>query len=76
MSSIYYSTTNIYFEEFSRLYDHLQQSGNETIGLLHGMVMRIEFKYNISWGDIDKINKLLFVTAIIDLRNKLDIIEF
>lgn len=61
-------TTNIYFKELSKLYDHLQQICDEATGLLYGMAMRMKFKYNKYWDDIEKDNRLLFVVTILNLQ--------
>lgn len=41
-----YYTVNIYFKELSSLYDPLQQSCDNDEELLHGVVIRMKFKYN------------------------------
>ncbi|XP_042942768.1 zinc finger BED domain-containing protein RICESLEEPER 2-like [Carya illinoinensis] len=45
-------------------------------GLLSGMTMRMQAKYDKYWGDVEKINRLLFVAVILNTQYKLALIEF
>lgn len=47
-----YSTSKMYF--VATIIDHLQQSYDDNVGLLHGMVMRMKSKYNWYWGILRK----------------------
>jgi len=39
------------------------------------MANRMKVKYNKNWGDVKKINLLLFVTSLLDLRYKMASLE-
>ncbi|KAG2725612.1 hypothetical protein I3760_01G073900 [Carya illinoinensis] len=71
-----YCTANLYFDELSRIHDHLQHNYGNSEGLLFATAMRMKSKYEKYWGDIVKINRLLLVAAILDPRYKLEIIQF
>jgi hypothetical protein len=40
------------------------------------MANRMKVKYNKNWGDVKKINLLLFVTSLLDLRYKMASLEY
>ncbi|KAG2709415.1 hypothetical protein I3760_05G238000 [Carya illinoinensis] len=71
-----YTTANLFFSELSELHYHLQEGCTGSCGLLSGMAMRMQAKYDKYWGDVEKINRLLFVAVILDPRYKLALIEF
>lgn len=69
-----YTIANLYFSELSELHFHLKN--NCAGGLLSALVTRMKTKYDKYWENIEKMNKLLFVTVILNLRYKLVVIEF
>ncbi|KAG2710559.1 hypothetical protein I3760_04G033100 [Carya illinoinensis] len=71
-----YMTANLWFSEVSALHHHLQEGCDDPSGLLSGMAERMQTKYDKYLGQVEKINRLLFVAVILDPRVKLAVIEF
>jgi hypothetical protein len=44
--------------------------------LLSSMTIKMKMKYDKYWGDLEKINPLLFVASVLDPRYKMIILEF
>lgn len=66
ISGSLYCTANMYFKELSELYYHLQMSCESSVWMLNEMAMRMKPKYDKYWENVEKINRLLFVAAILD----------
>lgn len=71
-----YTTANLYFNELLKLHFRLQNSCVNSKELLYVMARRMKTKYDKYWGNIDKINRLLFVTVILGTRYKLIVLKF
>ena len=76
VSSSNYVTANNFFEEICNVYFLLrdwQLSGDVVLG---EMAKRIQDKYDKYWGNIEKMNKLLYVAIVLDPQNKLEFVEY
>ena len=76
LSGSKYTTANSFFSELSELHFQLENSCTDSAGLLSAMATRMKIKYDKYWGNIEKINRLLFVAVILDPRVKLAVLEF
>ena len=76
ISGSLYTTSNLFFQELSTVYDHLQGYCEDDDYLLSTMSMRMKSKYDKYWGHLDNINLMLFVAIVLDPRYKLDALEF
>ena len=76
LSGSKYTTANSFFSELSELHFQLENSSTDSAGLLSDMATRMKIKYDKYWGNIEKINRLLFVAVILDPRVKLAVLEF
>ena len=71
-----YVTANNFFEEICNVYCLLrdwQLSGDVVLG---EMTKRMQDKYDKYWGNIEKMNKLLYVAVVLDSQNKLEFVEY
>jgi hypothetical protein len=71
-----YVTSNLHFQEVSYIHTHLMTYCDSHDDLLSAMAFRMKLKYEKYWGDVHKINRLLFVGAILDPRYKIVTLEF
>jgi hypothetical protein len=69
-------TCNMYIEEVSAIQLHLQEYCDSDDYILSSMVGKMMSKYNKYWREFDKVNVLLFVDVILDLRTKLGSLEY
>ena len=76
ISGSLYTTSNLFFQELSTVYDHLQGYCEDDDYLLSTMTMRMKSKYDKYWGHLDNINLMLFVAIVLDPQYKLDALEF
>jgi hypothetical protein len=74
ISGSLYSTSNNYFNIFQNVYNTLIEYCESDDDLLSSMVIKMKMKYDKYWGDFEKINPLLFVTAVLDPRYKMIIL--
>jgi len=70
-----YVTCNMYIEEVSTIQLHLQEYCDSDDYILSSMAEKMMLKYKKYWGDLDKVNVLLFVAIILDPRTKLGSLE-
>ena len=71
-----YITTNTFFDEMFMIQEniaHLIKSQNH---LLKNMATKMEAKFEKYWGKEDKINHLLYVAVVLDLRKKVRFLKF
>jgi hypothetical protein len=73
MSDTLYATSNLHFQVLSSVHEHLKSYCQNGDMLLSNMAQRMKVKY---WGDIEKVNRLLFVAILLDPRYKLAVVEF
>ena len=68
---------NLYFHELVSLQDQLNLlcSGRGD-PLLKGMAQRMKLKYDKNWGNVDRINLMLFMAVAVDPRYKLKYVKF
>lgn len=76
MSDTSYATSNLHFRVLSIVHEHLKSYCQSGDMLLSNMAQRMKVKYDKYWGDIEKVNKLLFVAIALDPRYKLVVVEF
>ncbi|KAG7948001.1 hypothetical protein I3843_14G123500 [Carya illinoinensis] len=71
ISGTLYVTSNNYVQELIAIHKHLNNFCDNSNRRLSSMAFRMKTKYNKYWGDLEKINRLLFIAAILDPRFKL-----
>lgn len=59
-------TCNIYIQEVFGIQLHLQEYCDSDDYILSSMARKMMSKYNKYWGDLDKVNVLLFVAIILN----------
>jgi hypothetical protein len=69
-------TCNMYIQEVSGIQLHLQEYSDNDDYVLSSMAGKTMSKYNKYWGDLDKVNVLLFIAVILDLQTKLGSLEY
>ncbi|XP_077247229.1 zinc finger BED domain-containing protein RICESLEEPER 2-like [Tasmannia lanceolata] len=76
VSGSLYVTSNTFFHEISEVECLLKQwSESEDFDLVM-MVMKMKEKYDKYWGDVDKMNKIIYIAVVLDPRHKLDFVKF
>ncbi|KAF2294845.1 hypothetical protein GH714_021438 [Hevea brasiliensis] len=71
-----YVTSNIFFNEISSINCLLQEwQGSNDIELAC-MGDRMKVKFDKYWGDPNKMNKIIYITVVVDPRYKLEFMEF
>ncbi|KAK5772051.1 hypothetical protein PVK06_048312 [Gossypium arboreum] len=71
-----YVTSNNFFDELSEI-DILLRDAQSNIDVEFSfMAIKMKDKYDKYWGDIDKMNLLVFVACVLDPRQKLKYLEF
>jgi len=76
ISSSLHSTSNLYFDVLFSVYSCLTKYSESSDPLLNTMVNRMKVKYDKYWGDVEKINPLLFVASLLDPRYKMAGLEY
>jgi len=71
-----YVTCNMYIQEVSDIQLHLQEYGDSDGYVLSSIAGKTMSMYNKYWRDLDKVNVLLFVVVMLDLRTKLGSLEY
>ncbi|XP_047320451.1 zinc finger BED domain-containing protein RICESLEEPER 2-like [Impatiens glandulifera] len=71
-----YVTCNSFLNEISTVHCILQDCEMSDDCHIRDMAKRMKMKYDKYWGDIEKMNKLIFISAIIDPRQKMDYVDF
>jgi hypothetical protein len=75
LSGSLYVTSNMYFQDICGIQAHLQAFSESEDHVLSAMTKKIK-KYNKYWGDLDRVNLMLFVAVVLDPRTKLDSFDF
>ncbi|XP_047306310.1 uncharacterized protein LOC124909701 [Impatiens glandulifera] len=71
-----YVTCNTFLNEISMVHYILHDYENNDDLHICDMARRMKRKHDKYWGDIEKMNKLIFISAIIDPRQKIDYVSF
>jgi hypothetical protein len=66
----------MYFQEICGIQAHLQAFSESGDYVLSAMTEKIKTKYNKYWGDLDRVNLMLFVVVVLDPRTKLDSLDY
>jgi hypothetical protein len=67
---------NLHIEEVSAIQLHLQEYCDSNDYILSSMAEKMMSKYNKYWGDLDRVNVLMFVAVILDPQTKLGSLEY
>ncbi|KAK5835381.1 hypothetical protein PVK06_011069 [Gossypium arboreum] len=76
ISGTSYVTSNNFFDEFSEIDFLLRDAQLNNNVDFNVMAIKMKKKYDKYWGDIDKMNLLMFVACVLDPRQKLKYLEF
>ncbi|KAG8491680.1 hypothetical protein CXB51_014944 [Gossypium anomalum] len=71
-----YVTCNNFFDELSEIDILLRDAQLNSNVDFNVMAIKMKDKYDKYWGDIDKMNLLMFVACVLDSRQKLKYLEF
>ncbi|XP_040947961.1 zinc finger BED domain-containing protein RICESLEEPER 2-like isoform X1 [Gossypium hirsutum] len=76
ISGTSYVTSNNFFDELSEIDILLRDAQLNSNIDFNVMAIKMKEKYDKYWGDIDKMNLLMFVACVLDPRQKLKYLEF
>ncbi|PPD95884.1 hypothetical protein GOBAR_DD07094 [Gossypium barbadense] len=76
ISGTSYVTSNNFFDELSEIDIRLRDAQLNSNVDFNVMAIKMKEKYDKYWGDIDKMNLLMFVACVLDPRQKLNYLEF
>ncbi|KAG8492408.1 hypothetical protein CXB51_009688 [Gossypium anomalum] len=76
ISGTSYVTSNNFFDELSEIDILLRDAQLNSNFDFNVMAIKMKEKYDKYWGDIDKMNLLMFVACVLDPRQKLKYLEF
>ncbi|KAL4278649.1 hypothetical protein GQ457_03G010800 [Hibiscus cannabinus] len=76
VSSSLHITSNNFFDELTEIYILLRDAQSSVDIDYSVMAMKMKDKYEKHWGDINKINMLIFFACVMDPRQKLGYLEF
>ncbi|KAG8493118.1 hypothetical protein CXB51_010630 [Gossypium anomalum] len=76
ISGTSYVTSNNFFNELSEIDILLRDAQLNSNVDFNVMAIKMKEKYDKYWGDIDKMNLLIFVACVLDPRQKLKYLEF
>jgi hypothetical protein len=65
ISGSLYSTSNLYFDVLCSVHSSLTEYSKSSDPLLSTMANKMKVKYDNYWGDVEKINPLLFVATLL-----------
>ncbi|CAL1355536.1 unnamed protein product [Linum trigynum] len=73
-----YTTSNLFLQEVHSLYHliHKWETEVEKDYDLSVMASKMKIKYEKYWGDVDKMNKLLYISTVIDPNYKLGFVDY
>ncbi|CAN1278852.1 Zinc finger BED domain-containing protein RICESLEEPER 2 [Linum perenne] len=71
-----YVTSNLFFPDVVILYRMLKMWEGSCDNQLSSMANKMRRKYEKYWGDIEKMNKLLYIAVVLDPRRKMDFVAF
>jgi hypothetical protein len=76
ISGSMYSTSNLFFDILCFVHSYLIEYFKSSNPLLSTIVNRMKVKYDKYWGDVEKINPLLFVASLLDPCYKMIALEY
>lgn len=76
MSDTSYVKSNFVFDEFVDLYDALNELMDDNDSGMREMALKIRAKFDKYWGHVEKMNKLLYMSVVLDPRHKFVFVEF
>jgi hypothetical protein len=76
ISGSMYSTSNLFFDILCFVHSCLTEYSESCDPLLSTMANIMKVKRDKYWGDVEKINPLLFVTSLLDPRYKMIAFEY
>ncbi|XP_040955982.1 zinc finger BED domain-containing protein RICESLEEPER 2 [Gossypium hirsutum] len=76
ISGTSYVTSNNFFDELSEIYILLRDAQLNSKIDFNVMAIKLKENYDKYWGDIDRMNLLMFVACVLDPRQKLKYLEF
>lgn len=76
ISGSLYVTSNIFYHEISTVNLLLKERMKSDDVDVRFMGERMKEKYDKYWGDVNKMNKLIYVAVVVDPRYKLEFLEF
>jgi hypothetical protein len=76
ISGSMYSTSNLFFDILCSVHSCLTEYSESSDPLLSTMANKMKVKYDKYWGDVEKINPLLFVARLFDPRYKMIALEY
>ncbi|WRX26536.1 zinc finger protein [Theobroma cacao] len=76
VSGTSYITANAFLDSIYDVYTTLIEWQNGDDVDLQSMAIRMKEKYDKYWGNVEKMNLVLFIAAILDPRKKLSYVEF
>ncbi|KAG8651822.1 hypothetical protein MANES_06G026760v8 [Manihot esculenta] len=71
-----YVTSNLFFSEISDLAFILNQWINSNDFDMKSMGERMKVKFDKYWGDVDKMNKIIYFAVVLDPRDKFEFMEY
>ncbi|KAK4564411.1 hypothetical protein RGQ29_006467 [Quercus rubra] len=71
-----YVTANTFFDEMFVIQENISHLSKSQNHLLKNMATKMESKFDRYWGKGDKMNHLLYVVVVLDLRKKLRFLKF
>jgi hypothetical protein len=76
ISGSLHSTSNLYFDVLCSVYSCLTEYSESSDPLLNTMANKMKVKYDKYWGDVEKINPLLFVASLLNPCYKMAGLEY
>lgn len=76
ISGTLYVTSNGFVHEFVEVDGLLKEMEDDDDYQMREMAMRMRSKLMKYWGDVDKMNKLLYIAVVLDPRHKFTFVEF
>jgi hypothetical protein len=71
-----YSNSNLFFQQLCRVRRQVLNYARSSDPLVSVMAKEMKEKYDKYWGNFDKVNRLLFVAVVFDLRYKVVAFEY
>ncbi|KAL5544003.1 hypothetical protein UlMin_007787 [Ulmus minor] len=70
-----YVTSNLFFKEICEVQGNLRELGRDQNTLLGSMAISMNMKFDKYWGNIEKMNMLLYIATILDPRYKIKLLK-
>ncbi|KAL5557141.1 hypothetical protein UlMin_039377 [Ulmus minor] len=75
ISGSLYVTSNLFFKEFCIVQGNFKELGKDPSTLLGPMAFSMQQKFDKYWGNLEKMNVLLYIATILDPRCKMEAIK-